>query len=43
LSGLVREHLVEDVLARVQEQPRWRDDVEVTRQKLACRHERRSV
>jgi hypothetical protein len=41
LARLVREHLGEDVLARVQEQPRWRDSLEASRARVACRYERR--
>ncbi len=41
LAGLVIAHLGEDVLARVQDQPRWKDRVEATLQRLACRYERR--
>ncbi len=38
LAALVREHLGPEILLQVQEQPRWRDDVEAYREKLACRH-----
>ena len=41
LARLVREHLGEDVLARVQEQPRWQDSLEASRARVACRYERR--
>jgi len=40
LAALVREHLGEDILRQVQEQPRWRDNVEANREKMACRYER---
>jgi hypothetical protein len=43
LARLVREHLGEDVLARVQEQPGWRDSIEASRERAACRHERQRV
>jgi hypothetical protein len=40
LARLVREHLGEDVLRQVQEQPRWRDSVHASRERSACRYER---
>jgi hypothetical protein len=40
LAELVREHLGEDILARVQEQPRWRDNVQASRERSACRYDR---
>ena len=40
LAELVKLHLGEDVLTRVQEQPHWRDNIEASRERLACRHER---
>jgi hypothetical protein len=40
LAGLVREHLGNDILRQVQEQPRWRDDVQAGRERSACRYER---
>jgi hypothetical protein len=40
LARIVRDRLGEDILIRVQEQPRWRDNIEATREKLACRYER---
>jgi len=40
LARLVREHLGEDVLRQVQEQPRWRDCVHASRERSACRYER---
>lgn len=43
LAALVKQHLGEDILARVQEQPRWRDNVEAGREKVACRYDREAV
>jgi hypothetical protein len=40
LARLVREHLGEDVLRQVQEQPRWRDCVHASRERSACRYAR---
>jgi hypothetical protein len=40
LAKLVREHLGEDVLRQVQEQPRGRDNVQASRKRSACRYER---
>ncbi len=40
LGRLVREHLGEDILVQVQEHPRWRDNVEASRERSACRYER---
>jgi hypothetical protein len=40
LAVLVKEHLGEDVLARVQERPWWHDNIEASREKMACRYER---
>ena len=40
LAGLVREQLGPDILLRIQEQPRWRDNLEANRQTAACRYER---
>jgi hypothetical protein len=43
LAQLVLEHLGEDILARVQESPRWQSDVAANREKLACRCDRRAT
>jgi hypothetical protein len=43
LAALVKEHLGEDVLARVQELPRWVINVAASREKMACRYERQSA
>jgi predicted trehalose synthase len=40
LARMVREYLGTDILVQVQEQPRWKDNVETSRAKLACRYER---
>jgi hypothetical protein len=40
LARLVREHLGPDILHQVQEQPRWRANVQANRDRLACRYER---
>ena len=40
LAQLVRQHLGEDILARVQESPRWMDNLAASREKLGCRYER---
>ncbi len=40
LAVLVRTHLGDDILQQVQERPRWRDNVEANRERLACRVER---
>ena len=39
LACLVKEHLGEDILRQIQEQPGWHNDMRVTREKLACRWE----
>jgi len=43
LARLVCEHLGHDILLQVQTQPRWMDNVAASREKLACRHERRAT
>ncbi|MCX6923332.1 MAG: hypothetical protein NT154_09015 [Verrucomicrobia bacterium] len=43
LAQLVREHLGEDVLARVQDRPRWRDNIDASRERAACRYERQAA
>ncbi len=43
LAQLVRDHLGDDVLARVQESPRWMDNLATSREKLACRYERQTA
>ena len=43
LAQLVREHLGDDIMARVQESPRWMDSVAAFREKMACRFERQAV
>ncbi len=43
LGTLIRECLGPDILARVQERPRWMDNIEAHRQTLACRQNRSSV
>ena len=43
LARLVHEQLGADILARVQDQPRWRNNLEACRQKLACRYERQTT
>jgi len=43
LAQLVREHLGEDILARVQETPQWKDHIAANREKLACRYERQAA
>jgi len=43
LAHLVREHLGQDILARVQESPRWMDNVAANREKAACRYERQAT
>jgi hypothetical protein len=43
LGRLVREHLGPDILEQVQQQPRWRDNVQANREKAACRYERLPV
>ena len=40
LARLVRAHLGEDVLSRVQEPPRWMDNLTARNEKTACRSER---
>ena len=40
LAVLVREQLGPDILARIQDQPRWRDNIEANRERVACRFER---
>ena len=43
LACLVKEHLGDDILRQVQEQPGWHNDMRVTREKLACRWERSAI
>jgi len=43
LAELVRAHLGADVLVQAQERPRWRDNVETYRAKVACRYDRQTV
>jgi hypothetical protein len=43
LARMVREHLGADILARVQEPPRWNDSITANREKLACRYERQAA
>ena len=43
LAAVVREHLGEDVLARVQDRPRWRDNIDASRERAACRYERQAA
>jgi len=43
LAQLVREHLGEDILTRVQESPRWKEHVAANREKLACAYERQAA
>jgi len=40
LARLIKAHLGEDILRQIQEQPGWHNDMNVTREKLACRWER---
>jgi hypothetical protein len=40
LAALVKEHLGEDILHQVQEQPRWKDNIQASRERLACRYAR---
>ena len=40
LAALVKEHLGQDILHQVQEQPRWKDNLQASRERLACRYER---
>ena len=40
LARLIKEHLGDDILRQVQEQPGWHNDVQAIREKLACRWER---
>jgi len=42
LATLIRECLGEDILKQVQEHPGWRNGLEATRQKLACRWARQA-
>ena len=43
LAALVKHHLGEDILHQVQEQPRWKDNIQASREMMACRYERRPV
>ena len=43
LAELIRECLGEDILRQVQEHPGWRHGLEATRERLACRWERRAA
>ena len=43
LARLVHEQLGADILARVQEPPRWSNNLEASRQKLACRYQRQTA
>jgi hypothetical protein len=40
LAGLVREHFGPDILVLVQQQPKWRDNIDASRERMACRYER---
>jgi hypothetical protein len=40
LAALVKEHLGQDILHQVQEQPRWQDNLQARRERRACRYER---
>ena len=40
LARLIKERMGEDILRQIQEQPGWQNDVQVFREKLACRWER---
>src|SRR5260221_9868739 len=42
LGRLVLDFLGEDIMAQVQESPRWMDNVAAHREKLACRVERQA-
>ena len=43
LARLVREQLGPDILPQVQEQPRWRNNIEANRERVACRYERQTA
>ena len=43
LAAQIREYLGEDILRQVQEHPGWRHGLEATRERLACRWERRAA
>jgi hypothetical protein len=43
LAKLIRECLGEDILLQVQEYPGWRNGLEATREKLACRWARQTA
>jgi hypothetical protein len=40
LADLLRVHFGQDILVQVQEQPRWRDNIDATREKQVCHYER---
>ena len=42
LADLILENMGVDILIEVRRLPGWRNDLNTTREKLACRHERRS-
>lgn len=43
LAALIRECLGEDILCQVQECPSWRNGLEATRERLACRWARQAA
>jgi hypothetical protein len=43
LARLIKEHMGEDILLQVQEQPGWRNDVQAIRERMASRWERSTV
>ena len=43
LATLIRDCLGEDILRQVQEHPGWRNGLEATREKLACRWARQAA
>ncbi len=43
LAAQIREYLGEDILRQVQEHPGWRNGLEATRERIACRWERQAA
>jgi hypothetical protein len=43
LGQAIVEHMGADLLIQIQRRRRWKDTINATRDKMACRNERRSV
>jgi hypothetical protein len=43
LAGKILEFMGVEILVEVRRSPRWKDTLEATREKLACRHQRQAA